>query len=59
MPVSHRRDRRLRRLPLVRRRLLQHLLLQRCLPVEGHLVPLALQALAEDVVAVADVEGLL
>jgi len=58
--MSPRRDRLLRRLPLVRLRLLQHLLLQRWLPAEGHLVPLALQALAEGVADVADVaEGLL
>ena len=55
-----RRGRRLRRLPLVQRRLLQlRLLLQRCLPVEGHLGHLAPLAWAEGVVAGADVEGLL
>jgi hypothetical protein len=53
-------DRRLRRLPLARLRLLLgHLLLQRWLLAAGHLVLLAQQALAEGVADVADVEGLL
>jgi len=55
---------RARRLPRLRelvrlRLLLGRLLLQRWLLAEGHLAPLAQQALAEGVVAVEDAEGLL
>ena len=47
-------------LPLVQHRLPRlRLLLQHCLPAAEHLVPLALQAWAEGVVAGADAEGLL
>jgi len=47
-----------RRLPLVQHPLPRLLrLLQRCLPAQGRLAPLALQAWAEGVVAEADAEG--